>query len=155
MESVYKELLAVATEYAAKFSSIPESDFSAKPNPTKWSKKEVVGHLIDSAQSNLRRFVVGQYEDRPNIVYSQDFWVQANGYNQTKKEDVIALWRLLNQQIAAVLKNMPKENYSCEVNTGKGKLELYTLEWLAADYVKHMKHHINQVIPKSFDIKYP
>lgn len=154
MEKVYNELSAVLAEFAQKFSQIPEVEFSTKPSPTKWSKKEVLGHLIDSAQSNLRRFVVGQYEDRPNIVYSQDFWVQANGYNQTKKEDVIALWRLINQQIATVLKNMPKENYSKEVNTGKGKLELHTLEWLAADYVKHMKHHINQVIAGSFEITY-
>jgi DinB superfamily len=155
MESTYTELRLIVTEFSNKFSQIPDTEFSAKPNPTKWSKKEVVGHLIDSAQSNLRRFVVGQYEDRPNIVYSQDFWVQANGYNQTKKEDVIALWRLINQQIATVHKNMPKENYLKEVNTGKGKLELHTIEWLAADYVKHMKHHINQVIPNSFDITYP
>lgn len=155
MEAIYKELLSIVSEYAPKFLALSEAELSAKPNPTKWSKKEVVGHLIDSAQSNLRRFVVGQYEDHPNIVYSQDFWVQANGYNQTKKEDVIALLRLINQQIATVLKNMPKENYSREVNTGKGKLELHTLEWLAADYVKHMKHHINQVITNSFDIKYP
>jgi hypothetical protein len=155
MKNVYIELNSVVSEFAQKFSQIPEAEFSAKPNPTKWSKKEVVGHLIDSAQSNLRRFVVGQYEDRPNIVYSQDFWVQANGYQQTKQEEVIALWRLINLQIATVLKNMPKENYSREVNTGKGKLELHTLEWLAADYVKHMKHHINQVIAGSFNVVYP
>jgi hypothetical protein len=152
MESVYKDLRSVVSEYAAKFSQIPEPEFSAKPNPSKWSKKEVVGHLIDSAQSNLRRFVVGQYEHQPNIVYQQDFWVQANGYQQMKSEDVIALWRLINLQIATVLSNTPKENYSREVNTGKGTPELHAIEWLASDYVKHMKHHINQVIPKSFDI---
>jgi hypothetical protein len=155
MESVYKELLAVVTEYAAKFSAIPESEFFAKPNPTKWSKKEVVGHLIDSAQNNLRRFIVGQYDNQPNIVYQQDFWVQANGYQQIMKEDVIQLWLLINKQICAVLANMPKENYSKLCNTSKGAPELHTIEWLAADYVKHMKHHINQVIPKSFDITYP
>lgn len=155
MEKVYNELNSVVAEYAQKFSQISEADFSAKPNPAKWSKKEVVGHLIDSAQSNLRRFVVGQYDHQPNIVYNQDFWVHANGYQQTKKEDVIALWRLINQQITTVLANMAKENYTREVNTGKGTVELHTIEWLAADYVKHMKHHINQVIPNSFDVKYP
>lgn len=155
MESVIKDLRSVVEAFSQKFSQIPETEFSAKPNPAKWSKKEVVGHLIDSAQSNLRRFVVGQYDHQPNIVYQQDFWVQANGYNQTKKEDVIELWRLINQQIATVLSNMPEENYSREVNTGKGTVELHTIEWLAADYVKHMKHHINQVIPNSFNTKYP
>jgi DinB superfamily len=155
MESVYKELLAIISEYAVKFSAISDTEFSEKANPTKWSKKEVIGHLIDSAQSNLRRFVVGQYEDQPNIVYQQDFWVQSNGYQQARKEDVIALWRLLNQQIATVLMNMPKETYTRAVNTGKGTPELHALEWLAADYVKHMKHHINQVISESFNVVYP
>jgi hypothetical protein len=155
MEIVFTELTRLVNEYADKFLKIPEPEFSAKPNPTKWSKKEVVGHLIDSAQSNLRRFVVGQYDHQPNIVYQQDFWVQANGYQQTKSENVIALWRLINLQIATVLANMPKENYGREVNTGKGTPELHAIEWLAADYVKHMKHHINQVIPDSFDVTYP
>lgn len=155
MENIVNDLRGVVEGFSQKFSQIPEPEFSAKPNPAKWSKKEVVGHLIDSAQSNLRRFVVGQYENQPNIVYQQDFWVQANGYQQTKKEDVIALWRLINLQIATVLSNMPKENYGKQVNTGKGTPELHSIEWLAADYVKHLKHHINQVILNSFHINYP
>jgi hypothetical protein len=155
MDNVIKDLKSVVELYAQKFTQLSEPEFSAKPNPAKWSKKEVVGHLIDSAQSNLRRFIVGQYDHQPNIVYQQDFWVQANGYQQTKKEDVIALWRLINLQIATVLANMPKENYGKLVNTGKGTLELHSIDWLAADYVKHMKHHINQVIPNSFTITYP
>lgn len=155
MEAISNELNALINEYSEKFSQIPEAEFAFKPNPKKWSKKEVIGHLIDSAQSNLRRFVVGQYEHQPNIVYQQDFWVQANNYQQAKSEDVIALWRLLNQQIATILIQMPKENYGQLVNTGKGVPEMHTLEWLSADYVKHMKHHINQVIGGSFNITYP
>src|SRR5262245_34527179 len=106
MEKVCNELDSIVKEFEAKFSQIADAEFSAKPNPAKWSKKEVVGHLIDSAHSNLRRFVVGQYDHQPNIVYQQDFWVQTNGYQQAKKEDVITLWRLMNQQIATVLSNM-------------------------------------------------
>jgi hypothetical protein len=155
MEAVIKELTEVVELFSRKFSQISEQDFSAKPNPAKWSRKEVVGHLIDSAQNNLRRFIVGQYDDQPNIVYQQEFWVQANNYQQGKKEDVIQLWRLINLQIAAILSSMPKENYSRICNTGKGTPELHSIEWLAVDYVKHMKHHINQVIAGSFDVKYP
>lgn len=98
MEAISNELNALINEYSEKFLQIPEAEFAFKPNPKKWSKKEVIGHLIDSAQSNLRRFVVGQYEHQPNIVYQQDFWVQANNYQQAKSEDVIALWRLLDRK---------------------------------------------------------
>ena len=155
MENIITELKEIIEVYSKKFSQIPDQDFSAKPNPAKWSRKEVVGHLTDSAQNNLRRFIVGQYEHEPNIVYQQDFWVKANNYQQAKKEDVIQLWQLINQQIGAVLASMPIENYSRICNTGKGTPELHTMQWLAADYVKHMKHHINQVIARSFDVVYP
>ena len=155
MQATIQELQRLVTEYALKFNAFSDADFSQKPNPKKWSKKEVIGHLIDSAQNNLRRFIVGQYEPKPaNIVYDQDFWVAANGYQQMKKEDVINLWKLINERICGVLTNMPAANYNKEVNTGKTEVQLHGLQWLAEDYVKHMKHHLNQVIPGSFDIIY-
>src|SRR5436190_4538403 len=131
MENVVKELRSVVEAYSQKFSQISDADFFAKPNPTKWSKKEVVGHLIDSAQNNLRRFVVGQYESTPSkITYEQDFWVAANGYQQMSSMDVIALWKLMNERIVAVLTNMPEKNYKRNSDTGKMAVQLHTLEFL-------------------------
>jgi hypothetical protein len=155
MNESITELLSIVNTYSDRFNSIPESEFSAKPAASKWSKKEVVGHLIDSAQNNLRRFIVGQYEVvPPKITYEQNFWVSANGYQNLNKTDVIQLWKLTNYSIANVWKNMDRENYSKQADTGKITAELHTLEWLAADYNKHMKHHINQIIPGSFDVIY-
>ena len=155
MEKVISELSGLVIEYVKKFNAISDSEFSSKPRVNKWSKKEVVGHLIDSAQNNLRRFIVSQYESQPpNIVYDQDFWVKANGYQQMKKEEVIALWRLMNERICDVLRSMPESNYEKESNTGNTEVQLHSIQWLAEDYVKHMKHHLNQVIPGSFDIVY-
>ena len=155
MKNVSFELRELVSEYASKFNAIHDSEFSNKPLPHKWSKKEVVGHLIDSAQNNLRRFIVAQYESQPpNIVYDQDFWVNSNGYQRMKKEEVIMLWRLLNERICDVLKLMAESNYTKQCNTGKTEVQLHSLQWLAEDYVKHMKHHLNQIIPGSFDIVY-
>jgi len=151
MNTTLHDLREILNIYPAKFNAIPEEDFAVKSTPAKWSKKEVVGHLIDSAQNNLRRFIVGQYERAPHIVYQQDFWVAANGYNRHSKSDIIQLWRLVNGQIVHVLENMPVENYAKECSTG----EIHSLEWLASDYVKHLKHHINQIIPGSFNVQYP
>ena len=123
--------------------------------PNKWSKKEVLGHLIDSAQNNLRRFICGQYESSPpKIIYEQDFWVKASGYQHDAKGDVILLWKLINDQICRVLSGMEASNYSRQIDTGKQEISLHTIQFLAEDYVKHMKHHINQIIPGSYDIKY-
>lgn len=155
MKNVTGELGELISEYTEKFNAIQDSEFSSKPNPHKWSKKEVVGHLIDSAQNNLRRFIVAQYESKPpNIVYDQDFWVNANGYQRMKKEEVITLWRLVNERICDILNTMPENNYTKQCNTGGTEIQLRSLQWLAEDYVKHMKHHLNQIIPGSFNIVY-
>ncbi|HEX8037708.1 MAG TPA: DinB family protein [Chryseosolibacter sp.] len=151
MKNVTRELRDIVNAFAIKISAIPEKEFSAKPLANKWSQKEVLGHLIDSAQNNLRRFITAQYEETPpKITYQQDFWVAANQYQTMQKEDVIALWRLMNMRICAVLENMPKENYDRQCDTGS----LHPLAWIAEDYVRHLKHHLNQIVSGSFDVVY-
>jgi hypothetical protein len=152
MEKTIQELRDILGEFTPQLKAIPDLEFSAKPQPNKWSKKEVIGHLIDSAQNNLRRFICGQYENTPpKITYQQNFWVEANQYQNRPAASVIELWQLINTQIIIVLASMPKEKYEAQCETS----EFHTLEWLADDYVKHLKHHLNQVIPGSFNIKYP
>jgi hypothetical protein len=151
MKTVIRELQVIVDDFAPKITAIADSEFTAKPLAGKWSKKEVIGHLIDSAQNNLRRFICGQYESEPpKIVYQQDFWVASNQYQNMEKEDVIQLWKLMNIRICAVLQSMPPSNYDKQCDTGT----LRTLKWLAEDYIKHLKHHLNQVIAGSFDIVY-
>jgi hypothetical protein len=156
MEATISELNTIVSDYSLKIGAIPEQGFSIKPSPNKWSKKEVLGHLIDSAQNNLRRFICAQYETSPpKIVYEQDYWVRANAYQQMDTKEVIGLWILINSRVAAVLEQMPSNAYARECDTGKNSASLHSLEWLANDYVKHLKHHLNQIIPNSFDIAYP
>jgi hypothetical protein len=156
MNATTSALNKIIGEYSLKLNSIAESEFSAKPNPGKWSKKEVLGHLIDSAQNNLRRFICGQYESTPSkIAYDQDRWVEMNDYQHAKSEEIIALWVLMNKRILATLEKMPSSSYSKNSDTGKESVSLHSLEWLAEDYVKHLKHHVNQIIPGSFDVRYP
>jgi hypothetical protein len=156
MERTAQELQQIIGKYAEVFADLTEKEFSQKTRPDKWSRKEVVGHLIDSAQNNLRRFICGQYETTPpHIIYEQEFWVKANGYGNMNSHDVIHLWKLINLQICTVLRSMPATNHTRECDTGRGTESLHSLEWLAKDYVKHLKHHINQVIPGSFNITYP
>jgi hypothetical protein len=155
LTNTLSELRQILGDYSEKFETLPEVLFSAKPHPHRWSKKEILGHLIDSGQTNLRRFICGQYESAPRIVYAQDFWVAANSYQNIPKENLIQLWRLLNEQICEVLRTMPDRNASLLVDTGKEEPQLHSIAWLAEDYVKHLKHHLNQIIPGSFVISYP
>ena len=156
MQIIIQDLLQIVRDYRRKMAAITDPDFHFKPVHTTWSKIEVLGHLTDSAQNNLRRFICGQYEvEPPLIIYDQDFWVDANSYKDADKDGIIQLWALLNERIAVILENMPASNYQKVCNTGKDAAQLHTLEWLAADYVKHLKHHLNQIIPQSFNIIYP
>lgn len=151
MKEITRELREIVAAWTEKAAAIPPDEFSAKPLPHKWSRKEVLGHLIDSAQNNLRRFICAQYEESPpRIAYQQDFWVAANQYQSMPQGDVIALWRLMNLRLCAVLENMPAENYEKVCDTGS----LHTLAWIAEDYIKHLKHHLNQIISGSFDVIY-
>jgi hypothetical protein len=156
MQTTIKELKKIINDYSLTISGISNHEFSAKPLPNKWSKKEVLGHLIDSAHNNLRRFVCGQYEVMPpKIVYDQDYWVKVNNYQQTESKELIATWKLINTRIVTILETMPASAYTKECDTGKNSVSLHSLEWLADDYVKHLKHHLNQIIPNSFDTVYP
>ena len=155
MEKIVKELQEIISIYGKKLKTINAGEFIAKPHPKKWSKKEVLGHLIDSAHNNLRRFIVGQYESDPHIVYDQDFWVSANDYQHMADADVLELWRMVNERIIASLKIMPADHYDRTCNTGKEIASIHSLQWLAEDYVKHMKHHLNQILPGSFNVTYP
>jgi hypothetical protein len=154
MQIIIQELIIVVHAYGEKMAAISDENFSAKPLPTKWSKIEVLGHLVDSAQNNLRRFICCQYEHPPQLIrYDQDFWVLANRYSESSKEDMIRLWTLLNQRIASVLKAMPETNYGKLCPTAYNGHR--SVEWFANDYNKHLKHHLNQILPGSFDIHYP
>ena len=156
MKSTLIELQQILENFSIRLDELTDTEFEAKNFPGKWSKKEVLGHLIDSAQNNLRRFIVAQYESpAPKIVYDQNFWVSANGYQLMNKNNLISLWKLMNEGIVAVLRNMPEENYTKLCDTGKAAVQLRSIEWLAPDYIKHMKHHLNQIFPGSFDVIYP
>jgi DinB superfamily len=142
MQDIALDLESTINQHFNALGNIPEDTMIYKPAPGKWSKKEIIGHLIDSAESNIRRFVVAQYEEKPHIVYNQDKWVQLCNYQQWKTTDLVMLWYLLNKQICAILKNTPTGLAGRQVQTES----LNSIEWLAKDYIKHLSHHLHQVL---------
>jgi hypothetical protein len=142
MKQIASELETLINQHLAALHSLSGNEFSFRPLPGKWSKKEIIGHLIDSAESNIRRFVTAQYEENPTIVYNQDKWVAIANYQQWNTGDLINLWYLLNKQICEILKNTSMETAQRTCMTH----ELHSIEWLAIDYIKHLRHHIHQVL---------
>ncbi len=154
MIQIITRLNQTIEENLEALNKLTEAEFSFKPAPEKWSKKEVIGHLIDSAHNNLRRFIVGQYAPDTKIIYDQNFWNTINDYQHMPSEDLLRLWVLMNKRIAVVLGNMPKEKYHNTIDTGRDNFSPKNLMWLADDYVKHMQHHINQIFPGTYDVLY-
>ncbi len=142
MQTIIGLLEKIIEDYTPRLRKLSEADFSNKPLPNKWSGKEILGHLIDSAQNNIRRFVVAQYDDKPYIVYAQEEWVVAADYQNYPHKDLIDLWVLLNKHLVIILKNIPDRSLTKEVQTG----ELHSIRWLAADYNKHLLHHLHQAL---------
>jgi len=124
---------------------IDSIDWVTKPAPNKWSKKQIIGHLIDSAQANLQRFVRCTYEENFKLTYAQDEWVEAAHYQEADINELLGLWKLLNLQIARVLINYPVDRLQAQCDNSKIEPNLHTVEWLAADYVAHMQRHLKQL----------
>ena len=114
--------------------------------PRNGQKKEIIGHLIDSATINMQRFVRCTFEENFKLTYQQVEWVEAQKYQLADVNDLLQLWRLLNKQIILVLENYPPERLSAQCDNDKTMVSLHSVEWLAKDYVAHMKHHLKQVI---------
>lgn len=128
-----------------KFLNLSTHERVHHPAPGKWSPQEIMGHLVDSAINNLRRFTEIQFLPQPFTVvgYKQDELVKVNNYQQLPAEHILTLWQQLNRQIIYVIENIPAEKLSIPVIIPPARKE--TLEWLISDYVDHMEHHLRQI----------
>ena len=124
-------------DFIAQHSS--QINWMQRPAAEKWAAIEILGHLTDSALVNLHRFVRCTYESDFMLGYAQDEWVAAQHYKDANVTDLLTLWQLLNGQIITVLSNYPPHRRQAKCNN-------QTVEFLAADYVDHMRHHLDQII---------
>ena len=138
-------VLITVNEFLEKIAAVP-IDWERKPGHDKWSAKEIIGHLCDSAQINLQRFVRCTYEENFKLIYFQNEWVTAQHYQQADIGDTLSLWRLLNTQVQRVLDNYPPDRWQVKCDNSRYDVSLNTVEFLANDYVTHMRHHLNQII---------
>lgn len=153
----YSYTLKVIVGKAVKsMNMISESEFSSKSFPKKWSKKETVGHLIDSAVNNLGRFTRAAISDSYIFDrYDQDQWVEINDYSDRQAKTLIELWSSLNYHIAALISTIPDEkllhkttehNYHEICMLVVEEESESSLSYLIWDYLYHMEHHLSQII---------
>jgi mannose-6-phosphate isomerase-like protein (cupin superfamily) len=147
-------LQRIVAEVPEKINQFSVEEMTKRPAPDKWSKKEIIGHLCDSALHNWQRFTTAQNIEEPLKMspYPQVELVRLNNYQNLPTGQLISLWANLNTQIIATVKNIPEEKLSHPIHMPEGALEYAdensgTLRWLIEDYLVHLEHHLRQIFP--------
>ena len=132
----------------SRLQSITEKDAAEKASPAKWSRKEELGHLIDSAANNHQRFVRMQIENNLLLPqYRQDEWVSVQHYQERAWDDIVSLWKIYNLHLLHVLKHMDESRLA---NTATfPQYGTQALRFIADDYVDHMHHHLDKILNKN------
>lgn len=158
MNNFIKDFEQTIEKSSAALRSISEAKSTQPRSPGKWSPKQIIGHLIDSACNNHRRFILAQLQN--DLVfpgYDQEAWVQLQQYQSVPWLPLVELWRAYNLQLAHVMAAVPEKirqradtNHSFDQIAWRAmpKGEPATLEYLMMDYVEHLKHHLHQILNK-------
>ena len=149
------ELLETVAHGEAALAALHDDISRRRPAPGKWSPREIVGHLVDSASNNHQRFVRAAVQDTLVFQgYAQDEWVTAQEYQQSSWPDLVTLWASYNRHIAHVMASFPESvRMRAHVTHNLHEItfqrpapaEPATLEYLMRDYVRHLQHHLRQI----------
>ncbi len=150
-----RDFHATVTGASMRLSAISDEQSAQSQGPDKWTIKQILGHLIDSAANNHQRFVRAQFTD--NLVfpgYEQENWVKAQKYNEESWEDMLQLWHSYNLHLAHVIAAIPEEKLmQARIHHNLDEIALHpvdkkdttTLDYFVRDYLVHMKHHLDQI----------
>jgi hypothetical protein len=157
---VMPEKLARSLEQVLAFESVnlrvlTDEQAAIRPaGPNSWSRKEELGHLIDSAVNNHVRFVGAALQNEyTGPTYDQDGWVRVHGYHELPWLSLLDAWRQHNESLARLVKRIPDERLAAPCRIGSGAP--VTLRFLIEDYVLHMQHHLDHILEREKVTQYP
>ena len=143
--TIAADLHAALTEGLGLFAGVDDALSGVRSKPDGWCAREIVGHLIDSACNNHRRWVIGQ---TPGLAkfdgYEQNDWVSRQRYAHEPWGDLVALWAAYNRHLRYVISNTPADHLRMSATAPDGDGAV-TLGFLMQDYVGHIRHHLEQV----------
>ena len=144
MKELSDKLVRVVRSAESILLQVPEAESSKPVLSGGWSRKQVLGHLIDSASNNQQRFVRAALQtalDFPG--YDQDGCVRVQAVEEADWTLLVSLWAGYNRYLAYVIAHLPvsKLETLCRI----GSDEPVTLRFLAEDYLRHLLHHLGQI----------
>jgi DinB superfamily len=152
-EATAADLRDTVTQAEPLLKQFTDSEASSRTQPGKWSRKEILGHLLDSASNNHQRFVrAAQHGKLVFPGYDQDFLVELQRFRTMDWKFLTEFWASYNRFLAHVISALPPE--TGPVICAIGENPPATLAWVAQDYVAHLKHHLNQVLGEAFVTSY-
>lgn len=122
----------------------------ADPYPPKWSKIEILGHLIDSASNNHQRFVRMQAQPAVTLPgYAQNFWTDTQHYLKADWPLLVELFGNYNRHLAHVIEVADPRmlDNTIVIEGAQGPAGPFTLRFIMGDYIEHMRHHLRQILP--------
>ena len=126
---------------------ISEEEAGRPAGPEKWSRKQVLGHLIDSAANNHQRFIRLQLAAELQFPgYQQNEWVALNQYAGSPWAELVALWAAYNRHLARVIEYVAPDTLGHVWDSGNNR---YTLDFVISDYLVHLRHHVEQLLAGS------
>jgi hypothetical protein len=144
MKELSEKLLRTVQSAEDKLRHISESDSSAPVLKGGWSRKQVLGHLIDSAANNHQRFVRAALQGILEFPrYDQDGFVRVQAVENVHWPLLVSLWADYNLYLAHVIAHLPADKLEARCRIGEN--EPVTLRFLAEDYLTHLLHHLGQI----------
>jgi hypothetical protein len=109
-----------------------------------WTRKEIVGHLLDSAANNRQRFVRAAIDGSyAGPIYAQDAWVAMHGYAKLPWQTLLEWWDVEHEILASVVDHIPEARMDALCTVGDDAP--VTLQFLIEDYITHQLWHLKQI----------
>ncbi len=145
MKNIANEIRSVVNQASERLALMTPGQVSRKETPNSWSKKEVLGHLIDSATNNHQRFVRACSNAAAAFpTYQQEDWIRVQRYNESDWGTLLELWSAYNRHLSDVIERIPQDALSAHCNVGQENP--VTLEFVVEDYLRHLQHHLRTIL---------
>lgn len=145
MKDAARQLRSIVETVEPQLSRMRPEETGIKPDAREWSKREILGHLIDSAANNHQRFVRAVNNAAAHFpAYDQNEWVRIQQHNERPWPALVALWSAYNTHLSHVIERIPEGAAASPCNVGEK--DPAPLGFVIKDYLRHLRHHLKDIL---------